>query len=383
MTGKPSQHHINFTLRKLVKQLLPFWEGVFYVRTARYFLGRRVFIALIPAVCDTEGAHQLSGFASHSHTYFCRRCLLQIGDIHNLVPETWIMRDPAQHRQLALKWKEASTEEERQKIYDEFGIRWSELLELPYWDPVLFTIIDDMHFAQLGLFETHLRDVWQIDHEKSGGDGKPPSLSKPNLRTLKALCQDLGIHYNSGDSKRILAARILDYIWADMKRTILPTWIQSPPPNWGTPAQGKLSAEEYKIVCSISLVITLVRVWGYGTEDAQSRHFQMLLNYLDLVHAVHVLLLRETSQQSREYYVFHMQRYLETVLVLYPDFTLKPNHHFSLHVVTDLETMGPGHARSTPVFERINHSLQELNANQHLGDFCVLYHWRMFGDHSF
>ncbi|KAJ3884134.1 hypothetical protein GG344DRAFT_71567, partial [Lentinula edodes] len=41
--------------------------------------------------------------------------------------------------------------------------------------------------------------------------GKPPSLSKPNLWTLKALCQDLGIHYNSVDSKRILAARILDY----------------------------------------------------------------------------------------------------------------------------------------------------------------------------
>ncbi|KAJ3899897.1 hypothetical protein F5879DRAFT_810115, partial [Lentinula edodes] len=421
MTGKPSQHHINFTLRKLVKQLLPFWEGVFYVRTARYFLGRRVFIALIPAVCDTEGAHQLSGFASHSHTYFCRRCLLQIGDIHNLVPQTWIMCDPAQHRQLALKWKEASTEEERQKIYDEFGIRWSELLELPYWDPVLFTIIDDMHFAQLGLFETHLRDVWQIDHEKSGGDGLYPEvkdqqkLSKASLRnllneirenqtslqkrlqeqkkkTLWYICFKLGLRTGVRKKKslvdqiltwrqehrdtplkqtlprHVIGRDLLEEIWADMKRTILPTWIQSPPPNWGTPAQGKLSAEEYKVVCSISLVITLVRVWGYGTEDAQSRHFKMLLNYLDLVHAVHVLLLRETSRQSREYYVFHMQRYLETVLVLYPDFTLKPNHHFSLHVVTDLETMGPGHARSTPVFERINHSLQELNANQHLGE---------------
>ncbi|KAJ3924474.1 MAG: hypothetical protein NXY57DRAFT_866078, partial [Lentinula lateritia] len=145
MTGKPSQHHINFTLRKLVKQLLPFREGVFYVCTARYLLGRRVFIVLIPAVCDTEGAHQLSGFASHSHTYFCRQCLLQIGNIHNLVPKTWLMRDSAQHRELALKWKEASTEEEHQKIHDEYGIRWLELLELPYWDPVLFTIINDMH----------------------------------------------------------------------------------------------------------------------------------------------------------------------------------------------------------------------------------------------
>ncbi|KAH7870084.1 uncharacterized protein C8R40DRAFT_997350, partial [Lentinula edodes] len=352
---KPSQHHINFTLRKLVKQLLPFWEGVFYVHTARYLLGRRVFIALIPAVCDTEGAHQLSGFASHSHTYFCRRCLLQIGDIHNLVPKTWLMRDSAQHRELALKWKEASTEEECQKIYDKYGIRWSELLELPYWDPVLFTIIDDMHFAQLGLFETHLRDIWQIDHKSDYkippfDTSDPPRMSK----------DDMG-------RRLLLWVSHSTIIQPDMKRTILPTWIQSPPPNWGTPAQGKLSADEYKVVCSISLVITLIRVWGYGTENLQSRRFQMLLNYLDLVHAIRVLLLRETSRKSRDYYRSHIQRYLETVLVLYPDFTLKPNHHFSLHVLTDLETMGPGHARSTPVFERINHSLQELNANQHLG----------------
>ncbi|KAJ3760788.1 hypothetical protein EV360DRAFT_68405 [Lentinula raphanica] len=35
---------------------------------------------------------------------------------------------------------------------------------------------------------------------------------------------------------------------------------------------------------------------------------------------------------------------------------------------SDLENMGPGHARSTPVFERINHFLQEVKKNGHLGE---------------
>ncbi|KAJ3858640.1 hypothetical protein EV359DRAFT_26223, partial [Lentinula novae-zelandiae] len=148
--GKPSKHQINHTLRRLVKQLLSFWEGVFYVRTAQYSLGRRIFIALMPAVCDTEGATQLAGFASHTHTWFCRRCLLPLNEIHNLEPETWVMRDCCQHREIALEWKDAS-EARWEAIYTEHGIRHSELLELPYWDPILFTIIDNVHFAYLGL----------------------------------------------------------------------------------------------------------------------------------------------------------------------------------------------------------------------------------------
>ncbi|KAJ3916909.1 hypothetical protein F5877DRAFT_45677, partial [Lentinula edodes] len=173
----------------------------------------------------------------------------------------------------------------------------------------------------------------------------------------------------SGSSPRhVIGKDLLEEIWADMKRTVLPNWIQPPPSEWGTSASGKLSADEYKVICSISLVITLIRVWGYeNDEGVDSRRFKMLENFLDLVHSMRVLFFRETSQKSRAYYKSHILKYLRGVLELYPDFTLKPNHHHAVHIVTDLETMGPGHARSTPVFERINHSLQQLNTNRHLG----------------
>ncbi|KAJ3862563.1 hypothetical protein EV359DRAFT_65525 [Lentinula novae-zelandiae] len=528
--GKPSRHNINHTLRRLVQQLLPFWKGVYYLRTARYTLGRTIFAVLIPAVCDTEGAHQLSGFASPSHTYFCRRCLLPIQEIHNLDLEKWVMRDGNKHRQLAFEWRDAPIAR-RNMIYQENGLRWSELLDLPYWDPIRFTVIDDMHLGYLGLFETHLREIWKIDDKKNGGNGLHPdtkdqkkisnatkkakeffgisplcsdyvldfaprkqwsevaqrmssqpeevpeipplnydkvpddwktyntthptdtpvldevtdtnlseadeasnvslseadevsnvslseadevsdsgfskarqkygsdddyvsklrfdklkqtfeadepsrsSLMKFEHEHLEKLCAeykippfdcsqpgttsltkdvmvqwiliwrqeycDSSLKPNYGSSPRhVIGKDLLEEIWADMKRTVLPNWIQPPPSQWGTSASGKLSADEYK----------------------------MLENFLDLVHSMRVLFFRETSQKSRAYYKSHILKYLRGVLELYPDFTLKPNHHHAVHVVTDLETMGPGHARSTPVFERINHSLQQLNTNRRLGE---------------
>ncbi|KAJ3841848.1 hypothetical protein F5878DRAFT_530899, partial [Lentinula raphanica] len=178
---------------------------------------------------------------------------------------------------------------------------------------------------------------------------------------------------------------LLKEVWADMARSILPSWIQPAPPKWGIPATGKLSADEYKVVCSISLVITLIRVWGYGSrEEPQSRRYQMLLNFLDLVHSLHVLFLRETSPNSRAYYKATIVKYLRGVLELFPDVVLSSNHHLALHITADLENMGPGHARSTPVFERINHLLQETKKNGHLGKSRLKYQLPSHGaNHAF
>ncbi|KAJ3897878.1 hypothetical protein F5879DRAFT_813384 [Lentinula edodes] len=191
MPGKPKQHHVNHTLRILVKQLLAFWEGVYYTRTARHRIGRKVYVVLLPVVCDTEAAIQISGFAAHNHTHFCRRCLLPISDIHNLNPETWIKRDPVKHREQAFEWKVASPAR-RDAIYKAHGIRFTELMELPYWDLILFTVIDDMHFGYLGLFKTHLREIWGIDHEKNSGDGLHPDLSnKKRMKLSNASLRNL------------------------------------------------------------------------------------------------------------------------------------------------------------------------------------------------
>ncbi|KAJ3720318.1 hypothetical protein C8R42DRAFT_582858 [Lentinula raphanica] len=371
MRGHPNEAQINHTLQKVVDQLLLFWNGVFFTRTSKYARGRTVYAALAPAVCDTEGAHSISGFASHSHKYFCVRCILPIQDIHNLDSSTWPIRDIETHKLQANLWRDAPSEAARHQIYENHGMRWSELLRLPYWNPILFTVIDSMHLCYLGLFATHVRKIWKMDAEalESGEGYAQPSSDKKRKKPSNSLLRAL----RGATSRHVIAKDILDEVWKDMKITILPSWIDSPPENWGTKANGKLSADEWKVVCSVSLVVTLIRLWGYKYENnPQARHFQMLQNFLDLVHAVRLLNLRETSEASRNEYRSLIIKYLRTVLVLFPDVTLKPNHHYAIHIVEDLESMGPVQARNTPIFERTNHILQEINSNNHSGQSVIL-----------
>lgn len=167
-------------------------------------------------------------------------------------------------------------------------------------------------------------------------------------------------------SRHVIGKDLVTEIHKDMSRSILPSYLHVAPRRFASSGQGVLSADEWKVLCSISLVITLVRVWGYGKPD-DSRYFQMLSNYLDLVRAMHVLFSRTTSLESREYYRIHILRYLRTIVDLFPDYKLRPNQHYAVHITEDLETLGPGHARSTPVFERINGHLKNANHNRHTG----------------
>lgn len=193
LPGKPTRHYTNHTLKWLATQLLLFWKGVFYRRTARHQLGRTVFIALIPGVGDTEGAHQMSGFISHNQQNFCIRCYLPIQEIENLNPETWPRRDPQKHRAIALQWLN-SNEADRNLIFKTHGLRWSDLLILPYWDPISFTVIDDMHMGYLGLLRTHIESIWQVDGSIDGGEGHPVLTSKhvkPPNKVLRNLWDEI------------------------------------------------------------------------------------------------------------------------------------------------------------------------------------------------
>lgn len=76
MNGKPHTAGINHALNWLVDMILPFWEGIAYAKTFNYPMGRTVAAVVIPVVCDTEAAHQISGFPGHMHRFFCTQCLL-------------------------------------------------------------------------------------------------------------------------------------------------------------------------------------------------------------------------------------------------------------------------------------------------------------------
>lgn len=166
---------INGFLAPLVNDLLDFWDpGVYYTRTAAYKEGRRCRCAIVPLVSDLPAARQMMGRASFSSNNFCTYCSLQLQDIDNIDQSTWPRGYTfKEHRRHAEAWRNAKTSNEREDLYRRFGVRWSELLRLPYWDPTRYTLIDSMHALLLGLLRRHCFIVWHMNDKYVDSLGLP------------------------------------------------------------------------------------------------------------------------------------------------------------------------------------------------------------------
>lgn len=179
--NKPNLDQMNHSLKILVDELKVFWiPGVQYTHTGRHPNGRLVNAALIPLVCDLLAARQVAGFGSIHFRLFCSYCSLPRDDIDCFEPLLWPERTLERHREGVSAWKAAPNRTARQKVFDEYGVRWSVLMELPYWDPTQFTILESMHNWYLGLFHNHCRKVWGMSITVNDGEGyKDPSGKTP------------------------------------------------------------------------------------------------------------------------------------------------------------------------------------------------------------
>ncbi|KAI0363952.1 hypothetical protein BV20DRAFT_1039670 [Pilatotrama ljubarskyi] len=136
----------------------------------------------------------------------------------------------------------------------------------------------------------------------------------------------------------ILDQPTINQLRRDILKTSLPSWLERPPRNFGSPSHGKLKADHWRTVCTVSMVITLVRLWGSATASPKQK--ALLDNFVHLVSA-----------------------YLKGVQHLFDWHHLVPNHHLSLHLKECLELFGPVHAWWAFPFERYNGLLQGLNTN--------------------
>lgn len=166
---EPPLTTFNHYLTPLVDAFLEFWKpGVRFTRTFNFPLGRLVLCALVVVVCDLLAARKVSGFAAVSHTHFCSICHCTrkkegYGDVNY---DEWEWRTHDECRESADQFRNATNPKERQAIFDRSGLRWSELLRLPYFDPVRFIVVDAMHNLFLGLVKEHLEGILGVCLEK-------------------------------------------------------------------------------------------------------------------------------------------------------------------------------------------------------------------------
>ncbi len=171
---EPKLHQLNHLLGPLVDELLTLWtRGLYLTRTAHRWMGRLIRVAMIPLVCDLPALRKTVGLSGHSSDQFCSFCRLPKREINDLDRPNWpAARTWEEHIHLAEQWRDGD-EAARKATWELNGVRWSELLRLPYWDPTRFAVLDAMHNLFLGELRHHCMEVWGIDiKDKPTGEPK-------------------------------------------------------------------------------------------------------------------------------------------------------------------------------------------------------------------
>ena len=147
---------INSYLMPLIIELKEAWETGFYVRKPDNS-SVCIKLAVSCVTCDIPATRKVCGFLSHNASLGCNKCLKRFNvrfgeptDFSGFDHENWIQRSHEQHCRDVKKVLEEITKTGIQSAESHYGVRYSSLLNLPYFNAVTFTAIDIMHNLFLG-----------------------------------------------------------------------------------------------------------------------------------------------------------------------------------------------------------------------------------------
>lgn len=162
-----------------------------------------------------------------------------------------------------------------------------------------------------------------------------------------------------------LGSNVLARIREDNDRMSLPSWVGRLPPRIGSSQHGKLSADQYRTICTVNLVTSLIPLWGIAPDGSKWK--MVLDNFMDLVAAVKIAHLRVLTPKHINKYQTLMHRYLRALQQLYPHAPITSLQHMSLHLPDLMKRFGPVHAWRCFAFERYNGVLQNIPTNYKFG----------------
>jgi len=200
---EPPLTTLNHYLAPVVDDFMDFWDpGVRFSCTDGYRLGRLVRCAIVCVVCDLPAARKTSGFGSSSHSHFCSvcHCTRQNNGYGDINYHVWRRRTKEECLASARAFDNAETKPEQDAAFASSGVRWSELLRLPYFDPTRFVVVDAMHNLFLGLINEHFQNILGIRLDKDKEQNSPVI----NVTFTNALWDGLK-ETEKKDSKKLLA----------------------------------------------------------------------------------------------------------------------------------------------------------------------------------
>jgi hypothetical protein len=163
--NEPKLHEINNYLYPIVNQLVNLWNG-YNIITHESNNGRFVRGAIIGCSSDVPATRKLCGFISARIA--CYRCHKSANFVSNQPNfggfsdfEDWFVdRDIRIIREKASEWKQCQTEESRKAHVSQHYVRWSEIYNLHYFNPVRHCVVDPMHCLFLGVAKWIVTKLW-------------------------------------------------------------------------------------------------------------------------------------------------------------------------------------------------------------------------------
>ncbi|MBW0466217.1 hypothetical protein O181_005932 [Austropuccinia psidii MF-1] len=166
-----------------------------------------IHVAILTAIADVVSMCKLTGFIFHSGKHFCNFCTIHKSQIEEIGPQFHYTHSYQNHKSTIAEWLWA-TPKQQQAILSDYGVWYSILEDLLYWDATRMVNLDIIHNLILGILKDHAAFQLCIPESKSknyfrscrkssdtnssDSDSMTPnsSLDKITLREAHSLRQD-------------------------------------------------------------------------------------------------------------------------------------------------------------------------------------------------
>lgn len=311
---------INSYLSPLIEDLKIAWYDGIKVKRSN---GSEVTIrlALTCIACDIPASRKVCGFLGHNATLGCNKCLKKFNSISFGVVdysgynrELWIPRSGQMHREQCRKILTENTKTGIRNSESMYGIRYSTLLLLPYFDPVRFTVVDVMHNLFLGTGK-HMFKLWLSLN----------LLTKENLLEMERMISTFSV----------------------------PNYLGRLPINISSNYGGYTAAQWQSWITLYSPVVL--------KDMLPNEHYQCWLLF---VRACSLLSRRVISKNDIATADLLLLNFCKKHELLYGKETCTPNLHLHLHLKDCLLDYGPSHTFWCFAFERCNGILGSFDTNK-------------------
>lgn len=217
----PFEHEpsrLNPFLRPLVDELKEFWEPGVRLNSAESPQYKLLYkVALMCVACDIPAARKCCGFKGHAANYGCSRCKKffpgNFGnkDFSGFDRSKWPPRTYEEHMKAVNQIKKCTTQTNVDSLETKTGVKHSILTELPYFDPIRFTIIDPMHNLFLGTAKTVMKKIWlQRD-----------IISTSNLNVIQCRIDSMNVPSDLGRIPKKIASNFSGFTAEQLKNWVL------------------------------------------------------------------------------------------------------------------------------------------------------------------